>query len=420
MDKWSDSLAQKHVYNFNVLTAAQKRSLLDELNRRFPPPVYQEHRARQQAAIRNAEEGKKVLTGAQQRFPRIIRATDLSATLSDLAGYAIVLTAGGDGERLRASLRRRGASDADLKDFTKATFQLPGFPRGYGSLQATLAVIADLCRLGGLDVPVIVTTGPVFSQNARVVSGVIAARSSFGLRHLRTLAQDERLHLTLDGKIVCAVDGGAARPVTNPDETGGPFVKLAKPGFSGKSSALEWLSSLGCKKIIALQATALYDPAVVLAMAAAGKQHDCVGVGVLRTRFDKTDPFGAFVSLERNGKESLVIVEQAIRNEATMGIRDETGEFYLPFNTGLYVLDITLLAKSGLPDYATPPKEVLPGLPRSPKTGYAATDIMACAKHGAVLAVEPDSYAAIKSADDLDGLFTLAKRYGILDICDKA
>jgi hypothetical protein len=126
------------------------------------------------------------------------------------------------------------------------------------------------------------------------------------------------------------------------------------------------------------------------------------------------------VSLERNGKESLVIVEQGIRNEATMGIRDETGEFYLPFNTGLYVLDITLLVKSGLPDYATPPKEILPGLPRSPKTGYAATDIMACAKHGAVLAVEPDSYAAIKSADDLDGLFALAKRYGILDICDKA
>lgn len=420
MEQWTEALAEKHVYNFNALTAAQKKSLLDELNRRFPPQVYREHRGRQQAALKNAEEGKKVLTGAQQRFPRIIRAADLSATSSDLAGYAIVLTAGGDGERLRASLRKRGAGDADLKDFTKATFQLPGFPKGFGSLQATLAVIADLCRLGGLDVPVIVTTGPAFSHNARVVSGVITARNNFGLRHLRMLAQDERLHLTLDGTIVCAIDGDAARPVTNPDETGGPFVKLAKPGFSGESSALEWLSGLGCQKIIALQATALYDPAVVLAMAAAGKQHDCVGVGVLRTRFDKTDPFGAFVSVERSGKESLMIVEQEIRNEATMGIRDETGKYYLPFNTGLYVFDITLLAKSGLPDYATPPKEILPGLPRSPKTGYAATDIMPRAKHGAVLAVEAGSYAAIKSADDLAGLFALAKRYGIIDLCTKA
>lgn len=418
MEVWTEALAQEYVYNFNALSAAQKKSLLDELNRRFPPKVYREHRARQQAAIKNAEEGKKILEGAQQRFPRTIRAADLSATPAGLAGYAIVLTAGGDGERLRASLRKRGVKDSELKDFTKATFQLPGFPQGCGSLQATLAVIADLCRLGSLDVPVIVTTGPASSQNARVVSAAIAARKNIGLRHLHTLAQDERLHLMLDGKIVCSVDGGAVRPMTNPDETGGPFMKLAKPGFSGKTSALEWLSSLGCKKIIALQATVLCNPAVILAMAAAGKQHDCVGVGILRERFDKTDPFGAFVSLVRNGKESLVIVEQGIRNEATMGIRDE-GKYYLPFNTGLYVFDITLLAKSGLPDYATPPKEILPGLPRSPKTGYAATDIMACAKQGAVLAIEPGSYAAIKSADDLDGLFALAKRYGILDLCEK-
>lgn len=420
MEVWNEGFAEEHVYNFNALSSAQKKSLLDELNRRFPPQVYREHRARQQAAIKNADEGKKILTGAKQRFPHIIKAADLSATLADLAGYAIVLTAGGDGERLRASLKKRGAGDADLKDFTKATFHLPGFPKGFGSLQANLAVIADLCRLGGLDIPVIVTTGPASSQNARVVSGVIAARKNFSLRHLRTLAQDERLHLTLDGKIVCTVDGGAARPVTNPDETGGPFMKLAKPGFSGKSSALEWLSSLGCKKIIALQATALYDPAVVPAMAAAGKQHDCVGVGVLRTRFDKTDPFGAFVSVERDGKESLVIVEQAIRNEATMGIRDETGEYCLPFNTGLYVFDITQLAKSGLPDYATPPKEILPGLARSPKTGYAATDILPGAKHGAVLAVAPESYAAIKNADDLAVLSALARRHGIIDLCARA
>lgn len=420
MEKWTEALAEKNVYNFSSLSAAQKKSLLDELNRRFPPKVYREHRVRQQAAIKNAEAAKNILAGAQQRFPRIVRAEDLGATPSVLAGYAMVLTAGGEGERLRAGLRRRGASDADLKDFTKATYQLPGFPQGYGSLQATLAVVADLCRRGGIDVPVIITTGPALSHNARVVSAAAAAHDSFGLRHLRTVAQDERLHLTLDGSIVCAADGDSARPVTNPDETGGPFMKLAKPGFIDKASALEWLSGLGCRKIIALQATALYDPAVVLAMAAAGKQHDCVGVGVLRTHFDKTDPYGTFVDLEKDGKGSLVIVEQEIRNATTMSIRDETGKYYLPFNTGLYVFDITLLAKSGLPDYATPPKEILPGLLHSPKTGYAATDILTGAKHGAVLAVGPGSYAAIKSADDLAMLSALAKRHGIIDLCARA
>jgi hypothetical protein len=420
MELWSEILAQQHVYNFDALSTTQQKSLLDELNNRFPPQVYREHRACQLSAIKNAEAAKNILAGAQQQFPRIIRAAGVAATPSDLEGYAIVLTAGGDGERLRASLRRRGVSDADLQDFTKATYQLPGFPKGFGSLQAMLAVIADLCRRTGLDVPVIVTTGPESSHNARVVSGVIAGRNSFGLGHLRTLAQDERLHLTLDGKIVCAVDGGGARPVTNPDETGGPFMKLAKPGFAAESSALEWLSGLGCRKIIALQATALYDPAVVLAMAAAGKQHDCVGVGVLRTHFDKTDPYGTFVDVEKDGKGSLVIVEQEIRNAATMAVRDETGEFYLPFNTGLYVFDIALLAKSGLPDYATPPKEILPGLARSPKTGYAATDILPGAKHGAVLAVAPESYAAIKNADDLAVLSALARRHGIIDLCARA
>jgi hypothetical protein len=103
-----------------------------------------------------------------------------------------------------------------------------------------------------------------------------------------------------------------------------------------------------------------------------------------------------------------------------MAVRDETGKFYLPFNTGLYVFDITLLAKSGLPDYATPPKEILPGLARSPKTGYAATDILPGAKHGAVLAVAPESYAAIKNADDLAVLSALARRHGIIDLCARA
>jgi hypothetical protein len=417
MERWTKAEAQCCVYNFGSLIDAQRTSLLDFLNAHFPPAVYRQHRARQQNAVRNTEHGKSLLSGAEQKFPRCIRKSEMSGTPADLTGYAIVLTAGGDGERLRASLRELGASDESLRDFTKATFPLPGLPQGYGSLQANCAVIADLCRHSGLPVPVIITTGPAYSATAKVIPETLQSYGNFGLANIRTIAQDERLHLTAEGLIVAVCEGDLARPAVNPDETGGPFVKLSAPGEHGEPSAIEWLRSFSCKKIIALQATGLYDPSVILAMAAAGKQHDCVGVGILRTTFPPSDPFGTFVIVKRDGRESLAIVEQGIRNDATRGLTDETGQYHLPYNTGLYVFDTELLAGNALPDYATPPKEILPSLPRSPKIGYAITDIMPLAHSGAVLAVEPDSYENIKSAGDLPKLAALAQRFGIVDLC---
>jgi hypothetical protein len=140
---------------------------------------------------------------------------------------------------------------------------------------------------------------------------------------------------------------------------------------------------------------------------------------MLRRSFDKKDPFGTFIALEKQGRESVVIVEQAIRNEATMSLMDPSGRFFLPYNTGLYVFDIDLLRVNCLPDYATPPKEIQPSLPKSPKAGYAATDLMALAKHPAVLAIEQDSYENIKTEADLEKLSALARRFGIVDICKK-
>jgi hypothetical protein len=417
MEFWTEIEAEKHIWQYGELSWAQKKSLLDDLNARFPPPEFRRHRACRQSALRNVEENKSILCGATQRYPRLINAGDSAGAPSDLAGYAVVLTAGGDGERLRASLLARGTSQAMLENFTKATFGLPGFPGGYGSLQVNCAVIADMCDRAGLNVPVIITTGPASSANARIIPSVIKAHNNFGLKNVRTLSQDERLHLTMEGTIAYVIGEHGARPITNPDETGGPFVKLSKPGFNGESTALEWLTSLGCEKIIALQATALYDPAVILAMAAAGKRHDCIGVGVLRKKFEEKDQFGTYVDMERNGKNSLVIIEQGIRNETTMRIKDASGTFYLPYNTGLYMFDIGLLSRCALPDYATPPKEVLPSLPRSPKIGYAATDIVPCAHNGAILAIEPDSYENIKNADDLEKLSAIAERHGLLKLC---
>ena len=270
----------------------------------------------------------------------------------------------------------------------------------------------------GLNVPVIVTTGPLSSATARAVPGALKKFENFGLANVRTLAQDERLHLTLEGSMVAVCDGDSARPAVNPDETGGPFVKLLRQGEHGEPSAAEWLLSLGCEKILALQATGLYDPSVMVAMAAAGRSRDCLGVGVLRTGFEPDDPFGSFVIVKKNGRpEVLTIVEQGVCSDATRRLIDDSGRYRLPYNTGLYVFDIGLLAANPMPDYATPPKEIIPSIPRSPKVGYAITDIVSFAKNAAVLAIDQGSYANLKSVDDLPRLFELAKRCGIIDLC---
>lgn len=415
MDHWTSSEARRCVVNFDTLTEKQKSSLLDTLNKRFPPPVYREHCERRAAALRNMESCKSMLDGAEQTFPPLIMQSDFHGTPADLAGYAVVLTAGGDGERLRAGLQ--AASDESLKNFTKPTYRLPGFPAGYGTLHANCAVLAGLCRESGLRVPVIVTTGPPSSTTARMVPQALKKFRNFGLANVRTIAQDERLHLTLEGKMVALCDGDSARPAVNPDETGGPFVKLLRPGEHGGPSAAEWLLSLGCEKILALQATGLYDPAVILSMAAAGKSRDCLGVGVVRTAFEPGDPFGSFVIVKKNGRQVLTIVEQGVRSDATRRLIDASGRHHVPYNTGLYVFDIGLLAGNPLPDYATPPKEIVPSVPRSPKIGYAITDLIPFAKNAAVLAIEQGSYANLKSIDDVPRLVDLAKRCGIIDLC---
>jgi hypothetical protein len=420
MDLWTNSDAEKCINDYAALNTYQKKHLCDFLNKKFPPSVYYRHVSWRRKALVNAEEAKNILARADQRYPRLFKSGEIPGLPADLAGYAIILTAGGDGVRLRTSLREQGVDEESLHDFIKATYQIAGLPREFGSLHANLAVIADLCGQAGFQVPVIITTGPEGSVTSRVIPEEVAKHNSFGMSYVRTLCQGERLHLTVDEKIVYVIADGLPWPVTHPDETGGPFVKLRKEGFSGTESAIDWLKSLGCTKIIALQATALFDPAIILSMAAAGKHADCLGVGILRSSFDTKDPFGTFIALEKQGRESVVIVEQAIRNEATMSLKDITERHYLPYNTGLYVFDIDLLRVNSLPDYATPPKEILPSLQKSPKAGYAATDLIALAKHPAVLAIEPDSYENIKTAADLEKLSALARHYGIIDICKKA
>lgn len=417
MSRWTFSLARRCIHDFNALSPTQQDRLLDELNGRFPPERYRLHKRLCEQAQRNMSAARERLSRSAIAWPPLIRCEEMHGTAADCAGCAIVFMAGGEGERLRLSLLEQGVPPGNLVDFTKATHPLPGLFERYGALHVNLAVVARLCRSAGITVPVIVTAGPEHSATARIIPKVLKTYGNFGLPQVRIVRQSERLHLTMDGTIAWTLVDGHPVPVTNPDETGGPLMQLKSPLPGESISALEWLAGLGCGKIIVLQATALYDPSLICAMAAAGKCHDGVGVGVLRPSFPSSDPFGTFAIVKNRRRRTLAIVEKEARTPSLSALKDPTGRWYLPYNTGFYVFECGLLIENDLPDYCTPPKEVLPGLPRAPKAGYAATDILPLAARPAVLVVDGSDFAVIKDARDLAVLSALGKRLKLDSAC---
>lgn len=414
-EKWTIRQLEECVAEFQSLTAQKKDELTTVLNQKFSCETYQLQNELRQKALANQIESKRVLSGAKQLYPATMQAERLSTSVTELAGYAIVLTAGGEGERLRLSLADLGYTEEQLHNFTKATFPLPGLSNDFGALQANLCLIAKICRDYDLNIPVVITTGPAGSTTAEYIPQILKKYNNFGVKLLRVICQAERLHLNNDGKIVADINSVPTSPLTNPDETGGPLMQLREVTEAG-NSCLEWFSQNNCHKILVLQATALYNPAMLSAMALAGKEFDGLGVGIARAEFLPADPYGTFVKICKNDSEQLVIVEKDIRNEETYQLKDKTETHFLPFNTGFYVFDCSLLKNGQLPDYATPPKEQLPNLPKSPKIGYAATDILTLAKNPAVLTVPAEWFAVIKSADDLNVLADLASKCGLDNI----
>lgn len=417
MDIWSQQLASQWIYDFEKLNANQQDFLIAQLNKRFPPSVYEEHRQKLRRALNNLVGARQILKNALQEFPRCIESRTVTPTPNSLRGYGILLTAGGEGERLRLSLQDKGFPRSALKNFTKATFPLPNFFDNYGALQINLALIADISARYSVDLPVVVTTGPQGSVTARVIAEMITQHKAFGIKHLKVICQGERLHLTRDEKIAVAIRNGMPYPVTNPDETGGPIMKLKSIEAGDKKSTLDWLAGCAANKIIVLQGTAIYDPNLIPVMAEAGRTYDGLGVGIVRDRFDRDDPFGSLVVLKTAETEQLLILEQEVRDAQTYALQDPSGRYFLPYNTGFYVFDREILRMSDLPDYATPPKEVLPDIPRAPKVGYAATDILSLSQRPAVLTIPPDQYGVIKKVDDLERLAEMAKHFGLDEIC---
>jgi hypothetical protein len=410
---WDLDSASQHVHQFGGLDGAQQIALVALLNAHFPPAVYEDHVRRRRAALANQDALRSVLSRAVLDAPRVVSAQSVVATPADLCGCGVVFTAGGEGERLRLSLLEQGIPAHELTDFTKATFPLPGFPGNAGALQINLRVIAHLAAQAGCDIPVVVTTGPAGSITARVIPRIIAENRAFGLSSVRVVEQDERLHLTVDDKIAWRLVDDRVELITQPDETGGPLMKLRAPDPALGSSALDWLVARGCSRVLVLQGTAVYDPTLLLRMAAAGRDRDGLGVGISRTSFPADDPYGTFVNVNDGGRTQLMIVEQQWRPDAVRSVREPGSGAFLPFNTGFYAFDVELLRRKGLPDYATSPKEVLPGLPRAPKAGFAATDILPMAENPAVLSIPESWFAVLKNAGDLRVLSELALALGL-------
>jgi len=460
---WTINTLKNVVCNWESLNDSQAEDFLETMNKCFPPDVFHDHLTKRRRALENAAASKNLLNGAVQTFPDVVNYQSLNLNDGDgfdgLSGFAIVFTAGGEGERLRLSLLEKGVPAESLRDFTKATYPIKGFYEDFGALQINLAMVSRICGQYNINIPVIVTTGPRGSVTDRVIPAILRKHNNFGLPHVKIISQDERLHFTVDEKIAVRFAGVSPCPVTQPDETGGPIMKLKqKIGINNNGdnnignisnindirnvstcetgagigsnnrgnacnlnningissiSTLQWLSDLGCEKLLIVQGTAIYEPKMLSYMSVAAKGHDCVGVGIPRDDFGPKDPFGTFVCIDRGGKRTVCIIEQDIRNDETRSIRDGGTGAFLPFNTGFYAVDLNLLENNDLPDYATPPKEVLPELSRSPKIGYAATDILPLSKNPLILTVRPDMYAVIKTAGDLETMSETAVRFGL-------
>lgn len=413
---WSYKSLSSITHNFDALTLEQQEQFLAYMNRYFPPEKYELHKSLREKAIDSMKNAKSVLQGVKQEFPPYISINNVDSSPNSLQGNGIVFTCGGEGERLRLSLLKKGILEDQLTDFTKATFPLKDFYKDFGTLHCNLALIHHFEKISNIDIPVIITTGPADSITARVIPQILKKYDNFQLKHILIVEQDERLHLTVDNKIAFRIVDSQVLPITQPDESGGPLVKLSDSTSANTMSALTWLEKFGCKNIIVVQGTALYDPKLIPSMASALGNHDALAVGILRSNFPKDDAFGAQLLYEKDGKKMLFIAEQEVRTEQTRTLQDKNG-FFLPLNTGFYAFKNDFLKSTKLPNYATPPKEVLPELPRSPKIGYAATDYAPFAKDPIILTIEKSMYGVIKTADDIENLSVLGKNFGLEKFC---
>jgi len=407
---WDKEKLQQSVWNYNNYNFSQQKAI-EKYLQSVSFEEFSKQKQQKDNAIKNSRNAKNALFGTEQKYPQCLDYSQIHADLQDLKNYAVLITAGGEGERLRLSLEKKGYSKNDLENFTKATFPIPNTKFKFGALEVNLKMLAELSAALGYEIPVIITTGPKNSDTDKIIPRILEENAGFGVKNLKIIAQNERFHLTNDDKIVFETDGENVKPITNPDETGGPVVKLLE-AQQNEESILENLEKNGVKKIIVLQGTAVYSKQIIPIIATAGLNFDGLGIGILRENFLQDDPYGTFVLVKNYDNYNLRIVEKDVRTPQTYAVKDGSGKF-LPYNTGFYVFDVEMLKNIQMPDYATPPKVVLDGVEPSPKIGFAATDIIAFAKNPAVLTISGNDFRVIKNAEDIDVLAQIIKKFGL-------
>ncbi len=401
---WTPAAIDEYCY---ITEAARKfgaAAIADYLNKNVPINRYLAEREKWQKAHLNA-----ALAGGGSRpkpisFPEIAESGS-SFSLDAFKNTAIILTAGGEGERLKKSLLDAGTAPEELKDFTKATWPLDGKTKAASTLGYNLLLLRAIARALGQKLPVIVTMGSEGSDTARLLPPYLAPYNDEYL-DIITVSQGERLHLTTTGRLVLLAEPDL-RAAVNPDETGGPFMALKNPHERDKEGLIHYLLEKGMTNCLALQAIAIVKPLLMSSLAAALKTADVAVLGVKRDSFPESDPFGTIVSLREEAGERTVIVEAHNRWPALYELKDKEHGF-LPYNSGMYAFKTALLAGAALPDFICPPKIITAELPPAGKSGYAATDLLSLSSKVALCLTSADSFAVFKSLADRENLINAA------------
>ncbi len=404
---WSAAEIDKYCYLSGEAKNFSVAAIAEYLNNNVPYASYLAEREKWVEAQSNSRANSEAAETLPLSFPEIADGA-AAFSLESFNNTAIILTAGGEGERLRKSLIAAGASPDELKDFTKATWPLDGQTKAASTLGYNLLFFRAIGRALGQKLLIIVTTGPLGSDTARILPAYLETFQDEYL-DIITLPQGQRFHLTTGGQLVLSAAGPHLSVACNPDETGGPFMALKNPHERDAKGLIHYLLAKGLINCLALQATTICQPLWVSSLPAALKKAEVAVMGVRRDTFAPDDPFGTIVRFNAAGGDYTQIVEAHNRRPAIYSVRDEKYGF-LPYNSGMYAFKTELLATARLPDFICPPKMITPELPPAGKVGYAATDLLSLSPKVAVCLTKADSFAAFKGLADTQNLIAAATK----------
>ncbi|MDX9970308.1 MAG: hypothetical protein RBS56_00165 [Candidatus Gracilibacteria bacterium] len=415
MTLWTKDLLLKNTESAENLSENEIAHVVDFLNENHPFDDFLREKSERKIALKNMEETKNLLENATQKYPKVYDFSEIVFDEKSLSKVAFFFTAGGEGQRLAQSLEKSGMENLHLENFTKATIHIKDFPENFGTLMINLSIIKSLSDTHGVDFPVIISLGPKGSTTQKVIPEEIKAFNNFGLKNLHYISQGERLHLSEEEKISLEIKDGEIKIAKNPDESGGPLV-----AFYNDKKLINDLKEKGVSKILIVQGTGIFNPDILKNISSVKGNHDCYILGLPRHKFEKTDQLGTIEIIEKDGKDTLRILEAHSINDTTRQIQDPTHTAYLPANSGMYIFDLAFFSNSlPISFYATAPKEISFSKKLSPKIGYSATDFTTFAKNPAVILISDKDFAVLKNVENMEDLSTLGKKFGLITLCEK-